>query len=59
MNQTLCATCCYHAIKRGLDWSDLVDGKLSDGTEVHDAVTIVNGDAVCWYHVQDSAEMPR
>ena len=47
---TLCGICCLHAVRRGVDYSP-GSTELADGSELHEAVTTINGTAVCWYHV--------
>jgi hypothetical protein len=57
MNPTPCGICVSHAVTRGVSY-DPADSKtavigleIADGTEIHEAVAVLSGTPVCWYHV--------
>lgn len=58
--QEACGVCVLHAVRQGVDYStvpaqELVGQKFGD-SQIHEAVTLLAGTPVCWYHVDDVAK---
>lgn len=56
-----CGICIANAVRQGVNWTDTVNtddivGSHYMGGQIHEAVTLLGGTAVCWYHADDAAK---
>lgn len=55
-----CGVCVLRAVRSGVDYSDTIPvapvGQKFTTGEIHQAVTLLAGSLVCWYHVDDAGK---
>lgn len=55
-----CGICVTNAVRQGVPYDTVppspVVGSKYAGGEIHEAITLLGGTAVCWYHADDAAK---